>query len=212
MTQHSQHKRRYFMQRTLVSIIIVCLVSGVVGAFAYDQLGSNAGAVPPPPSPTQVREQNLDTSGFIRVHEQGTANVTGTVNVGNLPTVQDVNVISMPAAPQARLIELGTQTVTIGSGAFQSSFIDIRDCGTVTVMARATSADTAQVEFFASPDGINPVGVSTRGVNATRGISGVATASLRDEPATYPFMLVFVSANGTSGQQSEITAWIWCEP
>ena len=67
------------MHRILALTIAFGLISGLLGALAYDQLGSDAGAAPPPPSPAQVREQNLDGSGFIRVHEQGTANV----NVAN---------------------------------------------------------------------------------------------------------------------------------
>ena len=32
------------------------------------------------------REQNLDATGWIKVHEQGTATVTGTVSVANFPS------------------------------------------------------------------------------------------------------------------------------
>src|SRR3989442_15590803 len=84
---------RNIMQRVVALIVAVGVTSGLVGAFAVSQLSGSAGAAPPPPGPQQVREQNLDASGFIRVHEQGMANVTGTVNVGNLPVVQDVNVV-----------------------------------------------------------------------------------------------------------------------
>jgi hypothetical protein len=66
---------------------------------------SLATAQPPDPRPgaTQpVRELNLDESGAIRVHEQGTAEVkvtndslavAGTVDVANFPAKYDVNVI-----------------------------------------------------------------------------------------------------------------------
>src|SRR3990172_168377 len=93
------------MQRIGVLVIVIGLASGMIGAFTYDQLGSNAGAAPPPPSPTQVREQNLDGNGLIRVHEQGTANVAGTVNVGNLPLDEsgNVKVSGTFAAPAGRL-------------------------------------------------------------------------------------------------------------
>ena len=91
--------------RSIIGLVgVLGLVSGMAGALAYDQLGSDAGAAPPPPSATQVREQNLDGSGFIRVHEQGTADVAGTVNVGNLPTVQDVNVVSGGPAEYTQFI------------------------------------------------------------------------------------------------------------
>ena len=42
--------------------------------------------------PLNVREVNLDGNGNIKVHEQGTVAVTGTVNVGNNPATQDVRV------------------------------------------------------------------------------------------------------------------------
>jgi hypothetical protein len=42
--------------------------------------------------PLNVLETNVDGGGNIRVHEQGTVPITGTVNVGNTPAVQDVRV------------------------------------------------------------------------------------------------------------------------
>jgi len=84
------------MHRTVLLTTAIGLACGLLGAFAYDQLTSDAGAAPPPPSATQVREQNLDGSGFIRVREQGTAGVnvtnttlpvSGTVAVSNLSPV-----------------------------------------------------------------------------------------------------------------------------
>jgi hypothetical protein len=66
----------------------------VVGA------GSHATAAGPPGG-LNVREQNVDGSGAIRVHEQGTANVNVTnsslpVAVQNLPGIQDVRVTNSP--------------------------------------------------------------------------------------------------------------------
>src|SRR3989442_2630286 len=80
------------MQRIIMTVIVL-VAMGIVSAFAASELvpSHNAGAAP---TAQQVREQNLDGSGFIRAHEQGTANVnvtngslpiSGTVNVGNLP-------------------------------------------------------------------------------------------------------------------------------
>ncbi len=85
------------MRRVILLTAIAALLSGLVGAFAFGLPFGEATAAPPPPSPTKVLEQNLDGDGLIRVHEQGMANVTGTVNVGNLPAVQDVNVLSVPS-------------------------------------------------------------------------------------------------------------------
>jgi hypothetical protein len=67
-----------------VIIVVALVMVAVVSVFGGSQLLNQAGAAPPPPQPQPVREQNLDSSGFIRVHEQGTANV---------------NVVSMPSAP-----------------------------------------------------------------------------------------------------------------
>jgi hypothetical protein len=54
-----------------------------------------------PPGGLNVTEQNVDQSGSIRVHEQGTANVNVTnsslpVTVQNAPAVQDVRVTNSP--------------------------------------------------------------------------------------------------------------------
>jgi hypothetical protein len=55
----------------------------VLAFAAGSLLTSNLSAQPPnsPPPPLKVLEQNLDANGFIKVHEQGTANVSGTVAV-----------------------------------------------------------------------------------------------------------------------------------
>jgi hypothetical protein len=66
------------------------------GAFVLGPLVSKALVAQPnnPPPPLKVLEQNLDANQFIRVHEQGIAdvNVTNPVSVSNLPATQDVNV------------------------------------------------------------------------------------------------------------------------
>jgi hypothetical protein len=194
------------MQRIFVLTAALGLASGLVGAFAYDQLGSDVGAAPPPPGPTQVREQNLDGSGFIRVHEQGTANVAGTVNVGNLPAVQDVNVV----LPQGRLIGL---TMTQESGStYLSEFADVADCGMISIMARGgTVGQIGRV----SPDGTTAVEANLAqsregaGLTASNGtVNGATTSSLRSVPVAAPFVQVLVSA----GVGAPPSAWIWCEP
>jgi hypothetical protein len=93
------------MQRIIMAVTVLAAV-GIVSAFAASQLvpSHQAGAAP---SATRVGEQNLDASGFIRTHEQGTANVNVTngslpvSGTGNLPATQNVNVGSEPAAQQA---------------------------------------------------------------------------------------------------------------
>lgn len=46
---------------------------------------------PAPGPPLPVKEQNLDANGWIKVHEQGTATVNGTVSVGNFPSSIEIS-------------------------------------------------------------------------------------------------------------------------
>lgn len=98
------------MRPIILMAAVVALTSGLLGAFAYGELFGSAGAAPPA---TAVREQNLDGSGLIRVHEQGTANVnvtnaplpvSGTVNVGNLPLDAQGNV-RVSEAPESAQVD-----------------------------------------------------------------------------------------------------------
>jgi hypothetical protein len=86
------------------AIVVAVTVLAAMLAAGYLQ----AGAAPAGPPEQNVREQNLDTNGWIAVHEQGTANVNvtgtpnvnvsgGTVDVGNLPQVQTVTDANHPA-------------------------------------------------------------------------------------------------------------------
>lgn len=94
------------MRYIIAAATAFALVVGIAIGFTLTARVFEAEAKPPPPGPQAVEEQNLDGSGFIAVHEQGTADVnvtnaalpvSGTVDVGNLPVVQDVNVISLPS-------------------------------------------------------------------------------------------------------------------
>ncbi len=93
------------MRYIIAAATVFALVVGIAIGFALTATVFEAEAKPPP-EVQPVEEQNLDGSGFIAVHEQGTADVnvtnaalpvSGTVDVGNLPVVQDVNVISLPS-------------------------------------------------------------------------------------------------------------------
>ena len=93
------------MRYVITTATAVALIAGIALGFVASR--GLDGAASAAPAETKVREQNLDGSGLIRVHEQGTANVnvtntsvpvSGTVDVGNLPSVQDVSVVSMPPA------------------------------------------------------------------------------------------------------------------
>jgi len=178
-----------------------------VTAFAASQIAPShqAGAAPQPPQVQPVREQNLDAGGYIRVHEQGTANVN--VTNGSLPVSGTVNVGNFPAA-QGRLISLGTH-----SGAtVDFPLADVSDCSQVSILARLVSVGgsvTVARNSNASPDGTALVQVSLAGTSNTGDAGGVATASLIDVPMTLPFLSVRANVSNGVG---DVTAWIWCEP
>ena len=87
----------------LVGVIAAC---GLAAALAYGgrtvQLAdaptsvTDIAAQPAAMNPLLVLEQNKDLNGFIRVHEQGTVPVTGTVNIGTVSGVQNVHVQNTP--------------------------------------------------------------------------------------------------------------------
>jgi hypothetical protein len=190
------------MKQLIALGVIAAFASGLIGTWAFNQLTEQAGAAPPPPSPTQVREQNLDGSGFIRVHEQGTANVAGTVNIGNMPAVQDVNVVSLPTQT-GQVIEVGTIVVpTNGSARFAA--VDVSECSETTAIARRSggSPSTELIDLRVSVDGQTFVNADF--LSTTGSISGGA-ASL----GAWPFV-EFGAVN--SGDTANVTAWIWCEP
>ena len=64
----------------LLSIAGLALLAFTAGSLLTSNLSAQP-PNPPPPPPIKVLEQNLDAQGFIRVHEQGTSRVTGTVAV-----------------------------------------------------------------------------------------------------------------------------------
>lgn len=138
-------------RRMIGAAMIVGLTSGLMGAVAYDQFVRPASADSGPPSGLSTREQNLDTNGLIRVHEQGTptvsvgnfpvdangnlkvagsSNVSGTVNVGNFPATQPVsgtvNVGNLPVTqPVSGTVTVGnfpaTQNVNVVGGTIAAS-------------------------------------------------------------------------------------------
>lgn len=201
------------MRPIILLATVVALASGLLGAFAYGELFGRAQAVP---SAQAVREHNLDGGGLIRVHEQGTASVnvtnpslpvSGTVDVGNLPVVQDVNVLSLPST-SGRLIELGTQTVP-GGGSFHTPFADVSDCQRVTLMAKSSSGfpTGASIEYM-SPDGTTRI--TAPNIGGAQG-SGGGTYSSHNIEIVMPFISLQAS-NGNLGTPTDLTAWIWCAP
>jgi hypothetical protein len=77
--------------------VLIIPAMAIAVTLAYWSAAPAAG----PPGGLNVSEQNVDASGSIRVHEQGTANVNVTnsslpVTVGNLPAEQNVHVTNSP--------------------------------------------------------------------------------------------------------------------
>jgi hypothetical protein len=150
------------MHRFIVLTAIIGLVGGLIGAWAAVQLSGEAGAAPPPPGDQKVREQNLDASGFIRVHEQGTANVTGTVNVGNLPFDARGNL--RVASGFTKAAELFTGTVNPGE-TVTTPFTDVQGCRDFTIFvlnAGDSSAGIENAELTLSLDGQHSYGRGAR--------------------------------------------------
>jgi hypothetical protein len=214
------------MKGLVTLAVIAVLATGLIGTWAFSQVTDDVGAAPPPPSPQQVREQNLDGSGFIRVHEQGTANVnvtngslpvSGTVNVGNAPAVQDVNVVSMPAPTGGRLIDLGTMESNGGTVVFPLA--DVRDCGRMTFAATADESGSFVFNggyppmAYASADGTEAALVEIRleGTVATGGVGGRPSATIRGAAPAVPYLQIPMST-GPSAPPWNVTGWIWCEP
>jgi hypothetical protein len=83
------------MRRTI--LLVVALAGGAVGGTLFGGPALKAAA-----RAQEVLEQNLDASGFMRVHEQGTANVA----VANFPATQNVAVTSLPASQNVAITNL----------------------------------------------------------------------------------------------------------
>ena len=83
------------MRRSLV--LVFALAGGVVGGTLFGGPALSAAA-----HVQDVLEQNLDATGFIRVHEQGTANVA----VTNFPASQNVAVTNFPASQNVAVTNL----------------------------------------------------------------------------------------------------------
>ena len=115
-------------------------VLALAGSLTLFRISSSAPPDPAPGTPIPVRDQNLDGSGFIRVHEQGVAqseitnsnlNVTLSnpsldVNVQNFPATQDVNIVGGSTTPQP--VTTATQLifhVVSGGGPEEQTFATV---------------------------------------------------------------------------------------
>ena len=162
--------------------------------------------VPTPPIP--VQEQNVDGNGNIKVHEQGTVNVSAAapLQVQQQGAI-DVNVLSEPQ-PQAVHLVLHETVVAIGTGKVRTSFADTSACADFIAMNKVVSPAGSTLRFtdttqYASPDGTTSVPVETKGI-----LTGVTdlTGSLRFS-GTYPYFSIFLNG-GAVGDTAEV--WLYC--
>jgi hypothetical protein len=95
----------------------------------------------------------VDGNGNIKVHEQGTVAISGTVDIGNTPKVQDVNVTN--TALEVKLPDQGTtqiysETIDDFNENIQRT-IDIHKYARVRFGTNVNGSGT--VEYFVSTDG-----------------------------------------------------------
>ena len=110
-------------------------------------------ATAPSNPPLNVREANVDGNGNIKVHEQGVVHVTGTVDVGNSPKVQDVNITNEDP------LEVRVQTGTVHFYTHEvypfdedtNVTIDIHEYSRVRVQITVNGSGT--VDFLYGTDG-----------------------------------------------------------
>ena len=116
-------------------------------------LALTADATAPSNPPLNVAESNRDGNGNIKVPEQGIVRVTGTVDVGNSPKVQDVNITN--DALEVALPDQGTSLIYEEvMDDFNESFIRTVDIHKYARVRFATIVNgTGTVEFFLSTDG-----------------------------------------------------------
>jgi hypothetical protein len=90
----------------------------------------------------KTQEQNVDAQGNIKVHEQGTVQVGGSVSVSNLPGTQPVsgtvNVGNFPTAPKTVIISTGAGPVGLG-GAVIAGPIDVSAYRELTLYLHVTT-------------------------------------------------------------------------
>ncbi|SRR6266496_3376713 len=117
-------------KRAVVGALLLVVVAMVLGGTVFrDQLASARSLAQDvtinntPAQPVPVREQDLDTSGNIRVHEQGTAQVAGTVGINpgaNGVVVDNAASKPVPVTVHEPPLEPVQERVTVGLGAGES--------------------------------------------------------------------------------------------
>lgn len=140
-----------------------------------------------------VAEQNLDANGSIRVHDPG-----------------------------GRVIELGSHSVGNGQWTTIGSFVDVRDCASLSWLVEASIADAStsaiQIELGLSLDAEHVYAVVQNG-NFTSGTSGTQSYSAQrinywnagGSPAS-PFVRPSVYVTGGAGSPTNMTLSLYCTP
>ena len=135
----------------VLGAMFLIAVLGIVATHAGDLSDSaTTDAVNPP---LNVREANVDATGNIKVHEQGTVAVTGTVNVGNNPATQDVRVTN-----SSLKVSLGgtVKKLDVNINPFEEDFeteVDIAEFSRVRLFLGVNGPEDTTVNFFYSTDG-----------------------------------------------------------
>ena len=199
------------MRYIIAGATALALIAGIALGFVVSR--GLDGAASAAPAETKVREQNLDGSGLIRVHEQGIANVnvtntsvpvSGTVDVGNLPAVQDVNVVSMPAQSQGRLITLSMSP--FDGQHSRSGPMDISDCDLISIMSTAPWYVLDAQDL--SLDGVHFTEVSLVAVGGTLAYQ---SAGILNVSVAAPFLKAHLWTNNGANNGITPEAWVWCE-
>ncbi len=210
----------------LTALAVVILALGIVVGFALagGAPGGPASAVPqcpgpsaqcatPTPTPTPTPElatvQFVDDS--IEAFNQAVVQPIGTAVAQLQGDVTDLDQrVAALEMPQARLIELGTQTVGVDER-YESALVDISDCGQETVMATAPAAasELDLGSYLVSPDGSTPMEFNLAG-DMPENTDGQATVT-HVISVPFPFLAVIVQKSASQAVV-DITAWIWCAP
>ena len=144
-------------RRTTSGVLAISAVAGVLaaGPLLTSALDAQPNSTPNPP--LKVLEQNLDANGFIKVHEQGVANVTGKVSV----TGGSLSVTNFPSAVNVHLAPVsGAYTFHFGLAANSNHLESFATINTTAIHTFAPS-DEFQIVFQSPLSSLTDPGTST---------------------------------------------------
>jgi len=181
-------------KRNVLGFAVLCLTA----AFAF--LGLRAGTTDLTATatnpPLNVRENNLDGDGNIKVHEQGTVAISGTVNVGNTPATQNVRVTNTPLQVRGGTVRTYHQEF-FPFDKDQNIEVDISEFSRVRMQITVNGSDST-VDFFWATDGGTDGSFSVdTGHTATVLVPEVAGTTLYIELRDPDGEQVFVNVYGT---------------